>query len=94
MVSKREIIQGLKREDLKSMGVRKLGIFGSFAKGKQTSKSDIDFIVKFDENTFDNYMSLYYLLKKLFKRKIDLVLEGNLKPELSYILKEAEYVEI
>jgi predicted nucleotidyltransferase len=29
--------------------VRKIGIFGSYSKGKQTDKSDIDIVVEFDQ---------------------------------------------
>jgi predicted nucleotidyltransferase len=32
---------------LKVYGVRKLGIFGSFASSRQTAKSDVDVIVEF-----------------------------------------------
>ena len=30
----------------------------------------------------------------MFKRKIDLVIEDDLKPELKYVKKEAEYAKI
>ena len=39
-------------------------------------------------------MELMFLLKKLFKRKIDLVIEKNLIPELNYVKNEAEYVKL
>lgn len=84
----------LEKDKIKSKGVRKLGLFGSFAKGKQHKKSDIDIIVTFDYPNFDKYAELLILLEKMFKRKIDLVIESNLRKELDYIKNEAEYVKL
>ena len=83
-----------KSKDIKKYDVNKIGIFGSFAKNKQHKKSDIDIIVNFDKETFDNYMDLLFLLEKMFKRKIDLIIEKDLHPELNYVKKEAKYVRL
>ena len=58
---------------LKQFKVRRIGLFGSYAAGRQTQKSDIDFIVEFDEPTFDNYMGLIAFLEKLFRKKVDVL---------------------
>ncbi|KHO51504.1 MAG: hypothetical protein QT05_C0039G0003 [archaeon GW2011_AR13] len=42
----------------------------------------------------DKYLYVLNLLEKLFNKKVDLVIEKNLKPELKYVIKEAEYVKI
>ena len=65
-------------------GVKRIGIFGSFARGEETQGSGIDILVDFDEGkkTFDNYMELKYFLEDLFGRKIDLVTIQALKPQL------------
>lgn len=81
-----------KSRDIKRYNVKKIGLFGSFAKNKQHKKSDIDIIVTFDKETFDNYMDLLFLLEKIFKRKINIVIEKDLHPELSYVKKEVKYV--
>ena len=83
-----------RKESIKKFGVKKIGLFGSFAKGGQHKKSDIDFIVTFDEITFDNYTDLLFLLEKIFRRKIDLIIERKLHPSLSYVKKEAKYVRL
>jgi len=80
--------------DIKKYDVKKIGLFGSFAKNKQHKKSDIDIIVNFNKETFDNYMNLLFLLEKLFRRKIDLVIEKDLHPELNYVKKEVKYVRL
>ena len=64
-------------------GVVKIGIFGSYARGEETSKSDIDIIVEFDENTddlFDKKYELREYLKLNFHTNIDLCREGAIKP--------------
>lgn len=83
-----------KSKDIKKYQVNKIGLFGSFAKNKQHKKSDIDIIVNFNKETFDNYMDLLFLLEKMFKRKIDLVIEKDLHPELNYVKKKAKYVRL
>ena len=83
-----------KSKDIKKYNVNKIGLFGSFVKNKQTKKSDIDIIVNFDKETFDNYMDLLFLLEKIFKRKIDLIIEKDLHPELNYVKREAKYVRL
>lgn len=82
------------KEEIKAKGVKKLGLFGSYAKGNQKKNSDIDILVKFENLNFNNYMELLFLLEKIFRKKIDLVIEEDLKPELNYVKKEAQYVKI
>jgi uncharacterized protein len=95
-LNSKEIIKKIeeKSKDIKKYNVKKIGLFGSFAKNKQHKKSDIDIIVNFNEETFDNYMDLLFLLEKMFKRKIDLVIEKDLHPELNYVKNEAKYVRL
>ena len=75
-------------------GVKKIGLFGSILNGKQTKKSDIDILIKFDNISFDNYAEIIILLENIFKRKVDLVTESSLRPEMAYVKKEAEYAKI
>ena len=84
----------MKKNEMKKFGVKKIGLFGSYAKGKQKKSSDIDILITFDKIDFDNYMDVMFLLKKLLKKRIDLVIEKNLIPELKYVKEEAEYVQL
>lgn len=64
--------------------VKKLYVFGSVVSGEFNDKSDIDFLISFDENISieqytENYFSLHYKLKEIFNRKIDLITEKSLK---------------
>ncbi len=78
------------REGIVRFGVRSLGLFGSAARGENAPASDLDFLVEFERNTFDNYMGLKELLEKVLACPVDLVLTRNLKPRLRQsILREA-----
>lgn len=74
--------------------VERIGIFGSFAKGQETPASDIDMLVEFKSgcSTFDNYIELKFYLEDLYDRKVDLVTNKALKPQIkAEILKETRY---
>jgi predicted nucleotidyltransferase len=82
------------REDLRRLGVRRLGLFGSASRGEETEASDLDFLVELDRKTFDAYMDVKELLERLFGRRIDLVVADALKPQLRpRILQETLYAE-
>jgi len=75
--------------------IKEIGIFGSFVRGFETPKSDLDILVDFDKGgeTFDNYMELKFFLEGIFNTKVDLVIRHVLRPELKHdILAEVVYV--
>jgi len=80
---------------IKAMGVKRLGLFGSFARGEQNAESDIDVLVEFeqDKKTFDNFMQLSFYLEDLLQRRVELVTPESISPYIRpYIIKEVEYV--
>ena len=80
------------RERIKSLGVRRIGVFGSFARGEE---SDIDILIEFKEGgrSFDTYMDLKFFLEDLFGRRVDLVDRDAIKPALApHILRSVRYV--
>ncbi len=70
------------REAIRGLGVRRLGLFGSAARGDASASSDLDFLVEFERPSFDAYMDLKELLEELFACPVDLVLAHTLKPRL------------
>jgi predicted nucleotidyltransferase len=58
---------------LAKYAVRKIALFGSYAKGQQTEKSDIDFLVEFTRPTYDNLLGLSKALERLFGRKVEIL---------------------
>ena len=86
MLTKNNILKTIRLHagQIKGYGVKKVGIFGSFAASNQTSQSDIDVLVEFNRRnkTFDNYMDLKFYLEKIFRRKVDLVIKEALKTRI------------
>jgi predicted nucleotidyltransferase len=75
--------------------VQKIGIFGSFARGEATAKSDIDLLVTIDA-PLEEYRqckeALHRYLKRTFGREVDLANPRSLKPHYRQnILSQAIY---
>ena len=67
----------------KSNDISYLGLFGSYATGKQKEDSDIDLLVDFakTKSLLEKGRALVEL-KELFNREVDLVSRKNIKPSL------------
>ena len=74
-LTRREIFALLQKNQdiLNKYKVKRIGLFGSYAAEKQRKSSDLDFIVEFEEPTFDNFMNLVDYLEKLFGKKVDVL---------------------
>jgi len=97
--TKQDLVARLRqhRADLRALGVRRLGLFGSFVRDAVTDDSDVDLLVEFEagEKTFDHFMDLSFLLEDLLGRRVELVTLDALSPHIGpHILKEAEYVTV
>ena len=85
------------QEKIRSLGVSRIGIFGSFVREQSRSGSDVDVIVEFErgKKNFDNFIRLSFLLEELFGRKVEVVTPESLSPHIGpYILEEVEYVPL
>ena len=90
----KEILEGRKEELYKKYSVVEIGIFGSFVRGEQKKKSDIDILVEFEKiPDLLQFINLERYLSKLLKKKVDLVRKEAIRPELkSLILSEVVYI--
>ena len=98
-MDKKEILNYLKLHKnyyKKEFGIQFIGIFGSFAKGNANNNSDIDILYKIEKNrklSIFKYLKIVKQLEDFFNRKIDLVREETLKPQIrKYIKKDINYV--
>lgn len=85
------------QDRIKSLGVKRIGLFGSFAREEQGAESDVDLLVEFDQGkkTFDNFMRLSFFLEDLFRRRVELVTLESLSPYIGpHIMNEVEYVTL
>ena len=88
------IIKNYKPEMETRFGVKRLGLFGSYVKGQQRKKSDVDILVSFsrDIDLFD-FVDLRNYIENRLQLKVDLVMESALKTAIGKrILAEVEYV--
>ena len=79
------------RSRLRALGVRRIGLFGSFVRGEQRPDSDIDILVEFvlGRKTFDTFMGLSLFLEEILQNSIELVTVESLNPYIGpHIPKE------
>jgi len=77
-----DIIKNNALEIKTRFSVRRIGIFGSFARGEQRAASDIDILVEFEKPTFKNFMNLSFYLEDLLGKEVDLVTVKGLHPRI------------
>ena len=85
------------KDELKSIGVKNIGVFGSVVRGENTEKSDCDILVEFDTgmHKYKNFNKLCDFLEKNIEGKYDLVTKEGLSPYMGQrILEEVEYAKI
>ena len=90
----KEILEKHKEELEGKYKVKEIGIFGSYVRGEQKGKSDLDILVEFEEpvSLLDLVRAENYL-SELLDIKVDLVHKRDIRPELKErILKEAVYL--
>lgn len=89
-----EIIRKLRQnlpEITRRFQVKSLLVFGSYVRGRQKKKSDLDILVEFLEPpTFFEFLALERYLSELLGIKVDLVMKEALKPAIGkHVLAEA-----
>ena len=74
--------------------VKSIGLFGSYIRGEQKERSDVDMLVEFDHPvTLLEFVALENILNEMIGKKVDLVMKNALKPRIGErILKEVVYV--
>ena len=76
MLKKETIIQKIKEElpNLrKRFNIKKIGLFGSYSKGKQGEGSDIDIIVEFEKPVGLAFIDLIEYLEQKLGKKVDIL---------------------
>jgi predicted nucleotidyltransferase len=86
----KSIIQQHRSELKDRYFVQEIGIFGSYVRGEQSEKSDIDILVELEKPVgFFKFLELEEFLEDLLGLKVDLVTRKALKPVIGrYILDE------
>ena len=81
-----------KKELREKYAVKEIGIFGSYVRGEQKKKSDVDVLVEFEESanlSLLDFIGLENYLSDVIGVKVDLVEKHTLKPRIGkHILDE------
>ena len=91
MLTKNEIIRFLQEEKpflARNFGVVDIGLFGSYAKDRQSIDSDIDIIVELIEPRFEFLAGLQIYLENKFNRRIGIVRKAG--KDVSRFIKRVE----
>ena len=76
---------------LKKKGIKRAGIFGSFARGEQKKRSDIDILVKVPKKVdLYDFVGIKLDLEDVLRRKVDLVDYKLIRPELKETILQEE----
>lgn len=88
-----EILRERKPDLVKRYPISELGIFGSYARGDYSEKSDIDILVDFNKSVGIEFISLANELEDMFNVKIDLISRKGVKPNyLPFVEKNLIHV--
>ncbi len=79
---------------LKKHDVKKAGVFGSFARGEQNKKSDVDILIKYkrDNKSLLDLTGLRLDLEKKLDRKVDVLTYNSIHPLLKNIILDEQKV--
>ena len=73
--------------------VRRLALFGSYARGDQQSDSDVDILVDIDPSVGLEFVTLAELIEQLLELPVELVSKRAIKPnKFKYIEQDLIYV--
>ena len=86
----------LHKQEFSNLGIKDIGLFGSYLRNEQSTNSDIDLLIDFEpeKENFDNYMAACDKFENIFKNeKIEVVTKNGLSTYIGpIILKEVMYV--
>ena len=74
------------REHLRGLGVERIALFGSAARGELGPHSDVDMVVEFSQTTYRRFIEVKSFLESVLGRRVDLLtppaVQGRLKQEI------------
>ena len=84
------------KDKLNQLGIKEIGVFGSYVRGEAANESDIDILIDISADSSLTLFSLIELeqsLSEKFNKKVDLAIKSDLKPNIGKrILSEVVYV--
>lgn len=88
-----QVLKLHKRELTAKYKLKSIGVFGSFSRGEQQAKSDVDILIDYEQPMGVEFIDLADELEQLLLRKVDLVSKNAIKKSvLPTIEKDLVYV--
>jgi predicted nucleotidyltransferase len=76
---------------IEHFGVKRIGLFGSFARGNPRSDSDVDILVEFERPVGFKFMEFADHLEQVLGRKVDILTPAGLRSiRVKQIAREIE----
>lgn len=75
-MTKNELLEIIRKEIIylnEEYGVKRIGVFGSFAHGNATDSSDVDIVVEFERPIGLKFVEFSEYLEKIIGRKTDVI---------------------
>jgi len=85
------------RDYIRQLGINRIGLFGSYARGNQLSNSDIDLLIDFlpQKKSVRSIVNFIDYFEKLFNRAVDVTtFDGAQKRLYKFIKNEIKYAQI
>lgn len=73
--------------------IKRLAIFGSYARNEATPDSDVDILVEFSQPVGMQFLELAYELEQLLQKPVDLVSRHGIKPAY-YAAIESDLIDV
>ncbi len=79
MLTKEKILETIRsnKSGFTDIGVIRIGLFGSYAKGKALPGSDVDILVELSRPDWDILCMVWDILEKQLNTKVDLIRKGS-----------------
>ncbi len=87
----------LHADEMKSLGIARVGLFGSVVRGEAKSGSDVDLLLEFvpGEKNYQSFVKGWDLLESILGRSVDVVTPEGLSPYVKpHVDREVVYVQI
>lgn len=82
------------RTQLRALGVRRIGLFGSYARDEASADSDVDLLFTMDDFSWAGWMDVWNFLEDHLGLSVDLIPEKDLREELRpHVMADIHYVE-
>lgn len=94
MLTREKVIETLKEKNMylkQKYNIKKIGLFGSFAKGEPDESSDVDIFVEFEKPIGIKFIEFAEYIENLLGKRVDIITPEGIKGiRIGRIIKDIE----